>query len=183
MLHPSFFFNWTLDFFVLSEQARLWAIEQQLGTDPKYIAYALYTAAAVALAFTLPAIRQYRTLAYATVAAFVVALGSLFALYPLYYVYLFHLFLSYHFIVWSIVFYQKYRSTNPERVRAYLLHHAVVFVPLLVLFGLYFMSDADVVQSVGTAVFDIRTFLTVSFLHITVSFMNEPWFKSLLRLS
>lgn len=183
LLHPSFFFDWSLGYYTISERSRLWVIEQGLGADPKHIAYIFYAAAACALAYTLPAIRHYRGLVFATAVAFVVALGSLFALYPLNYVYLFHLFLSYHFIVWSVVFYQKYRAQAPERVRGYLLHHAYVTVPLLILLALYLVSDADVVQAAGSFVFDIRTFLTVSFLHITVSFMNEPWFKSLFRLT
>lgn len=182
LLHASFFFDWSVGYYAISERSRLWVIEQGLGVDPKHLAYIFYAAAAIALAYTLPAIRQYRGIALGTVATFMVVLGSLFALYPLNYVYLLHLFLSYHFIVWSIVFYQKYRAEAPERVRGYLLHHSYVVVPLLVLLALHLASDGGVFGTVGSFVFDVRTFLSVSFLHITVSFMNEPWFKSLLRL-
>lgn len=182
LMHPSFFFDGPLQFYPMPEEARLWSIEQNLGADPQYIAYGLFMAALGLFAFSLRALREYRGVAYATAAAFVVALGSLFALYPLNYVFLFHLFLSYHFIVWSVVFYQKFRAHHPERVGSYVRHHLYVLVPLLLLLALFLLARQGIFEEIGAVVFDARTFLTVSFLHITLSFMNESWFKGLLRL-
>ena len=177
LTHPSFFFDGQLVFYSVSESARLFAIEQNLGADPRYVALALFGCTALVFLFTLRYIRSNTKLVLGTTVVMAALLMFFLFFYPLNYLYLFHLYLSYHFIVWSVVFYQKFRRSAPERIPAYVRHHLYVLVPLCITLGIFIAADSGFFDRVGQIVFDARTFLTVSFLHITVSFMNEPWFK------
>lgn len=180
LVHSSFFFDGSLTFYTLSEEMRQFSIERYVGVDPKVIAFGLLSIGILLVALSVPAMRTFRKTLTGT-GFFLLSLLAVFVVfYPLNYIYLFHLFLTYHFIVWSIVFYQKYRTSAPERVPSYVRHHAYVLGGATLLLMLFVSTESGLLHSIGSFVFDARTFLTVSFVHITVSFMNEGWFKRML---
>ena len=180
LVHSSFFFDSSLSFYTLSEEMRQRSIERYIGIDPKVISLGLLSLGTLMVALSIPAMRMLRKTLIGTALVLLALSAAFFVFYPLNYIYLFHLFLTYHFIVWSIVFYQKYRTSAPERVPSYVRHHAYVLGGCALLLALFVSTESGVLHSVGAVVFDARTFLTVSCVHITVSFMNEAWFKRML---
>ncbi len=166
--------------FYASEQVRYFLLDRYISIDPQFIALVLLSLGALMVALSIPAMYTFRKTLIGTGLVLLALFAAAFAFYPLSYIYLFHLFLTYHFIVWSIVFYQKYRTSAPERVPSYVRHHVYVFGGATLLLLLFGSTESGILHSVGALVFDPKTFLTVSFVHITVSFMNEGWFKRML---
>lgn len=180
LTHPSFFFDGSIHFYSISEAARQWAITHHLGTDPQYVAVLLFFIAFALFLYSIQFLwkRSLTVLLHAVI--FAATIAFFFFYYPLNYVYLYHLYLGYHFIVWSVVFYQKTKRERPERTPAYIRHHLYVLIPCTLLLIPLLSSTSGALHTIAAHIFDVRIFLTASFLHITVSFMNEPWFKRML---
>ena len=100
---------------------------------------------------------------------------------PLPYVMLYYLALSYHFISWSLFFYQEYQAHHPERIPAYIRDHLLIGVPLATLSVLAFYHIGQGV-SIHQTVFNGAIFITLSMIHISTSLLNERWFKRLCLL-
>ncbi len=100
---------------------------------------------------------------------------------PINYVVLYFILLSYHFISWSLYFYQVYRRKFPERIPRYIAHHSIVLIPL-VLLSLLAITNSSV-AAVHTIVFNGLLFITFAMVHNTTSLLNEEWFQKLVNIT
>lgn len=173
LAHPSFFFTPELTFTTLSHTAALAGASALLGADPFVFArvgFALLLLLALFALWYMAASWRIVLLYGLTIAGFIVVM-HIFR--PVNFVFLYCLYLSYHFIVWSVVFWQKYR-TVPTRFHEYLLVHAA-----LVAFLLFAALPAQngIHEMISVSVYNSAVFVTFAFIHISVSFLNEPWAK------
>lgn len=108
--------------------------------------------------------------------AFLVLLGSgLFVtifMHPLHYVFLLSGYLLYHFLVWFLFFYKQFRERDRQQFVTYLGIHALVVLPFI-----FLMTDTAAATFVDTYLLNSYTFLTLTMVHISTSFMSELWFQ------
>lgn len=164
--HPSWFFNGQLEFVpALHEPFTM----QTIG----FIVGAVSTVIAIGVCFRQAIVSvKYRSKLIATALA-LIGLGVWAATSrPINYMFIFSLLLLYHFVVWFLFFFAEFKNKAPERLPAYLVLHAVVFL---------FFSLALTKSSIGILVSDTflnsPAFLLATMIHITTSFMSEPWFR------
>lgn len=178
LLHPSLFFSYNLQYYEMSASA-------QIETIATYLPVALLTPvaliSAVLFVVTVPTLLYFK---YRLPLAALIFLGAGstvtgIVLYfdSLNFMYILHFVLVYHFVLLSLLFLKPMMSQGRQSFNTYIAIHGVVLVPLLILGGL-FMFQTEVNNWVD-AVFQFQIFVIVSIVHITVSILNEPWFKKL----
>ena len=100
---------------------------------------------------------------------------------PINFVYMVHGVLVFHFVLLSLIFYKSIRAKGVVALREYIKLHLLVLIPLSLLVILFYIpSSQSVLEDPFKIIFNFGTFLTISLSHISVSFLNEPWFKKLL---
>ena len=109
---------------------------------------------------------------------FVAGIGTTISLFfePINYVYLFCFILVYHFTLWMLHFGVVFYKRSQKDFAVYVLLSALVIVPLTI---------ASVYQSglLYVLFLNAATFVLLTNIHITLSFLNEPWFKRWFRLA
>ncbi len=177
LTHASSFFNQSLIFVPTFPAGREWAISQGIGMDAvllPLVTGALSVVGAVYVVFKYPQVR----LQTAPPLVFCVgAIGITYFWYPLSYVHWFHLALSYHFIVWSLVFLFKYQKERPALVPSYVGLHLIFLVGLMALAMTGTADSTDTEGWLYALVFNTSVYAAISFVHISTSFLNEDWIK------
>lgn len=176
--HPSFFFTPQLEFLNPPPEIAVNLLEQIVTLN------VLEIAALVCLGL-FSIFVPFRLLWQGSVKAgfailFITALTaySFLQVYPINYIVLYFLLLSYHFISWSLYFYQVYQQKSPERIPRYLRHHAVIIVPLVaVSVG---ASVSPLFSVPHDLVFNGALFITFAMIHNTTSLLNETWFQNII---
>jgi len=110
-----------------------------------------------------------------------VCAGTVIALFfdPITYVYLFGFILSYHFIMWMVHFALRFYSTSHKELRNYIVLHAIIVVPLVCA---VFFSGTLFDWTYNTFL-NAETFVFITYIHVTVSFLNEPWLQRIMRIN
>lgn len=179
LTHPSFFFTPQLEFLNPPPEIAVKYLETIISID----ALVLISAVLFGLFFLLVpahlifkgAYRAGVSIALITIATVAVIFSEL----PLNYVILYFITLAFHFLSWSIYFYQVFKTRAPERLPMYLLQHALIVVPLIALSGLALTGTRF--DALHEAVFDGTIFITMSMIHITTALLNDDWFTKLIR--
>lgn len=176
LTHPSFFFTPSLEFLNPDPAtAQLW-----LGSIIPITALTVTTLALVTVFVWLLSIRLLRQRQWiVALTASSLGISTIIAAYlqqPLHYVLLYFVFLSFHFISWSYYYWQVYKEHKPEKVPAYIRHHAYILLPFGVLSLLAFASN-DLAQDLHTFFFNGAIFITLAMIHNTTSLLNESWVK------
>ncbi len=99
----------------------------------------------------------------------VLVLGALFV--PLHYVVVLGGLLFYHFMVWFLFYEERFRQRNKREWLSYGGIHAVILLPFL----LALLLDW---QSFITLALNSYVFLSLTLIHISLSFLNEPWLRA-----
>ena len=99
---------------------------------------------------------------------------------PINFVYMLHFILVYHFILLFLIFYVYFKRKNQQSLRNYVYLHVVATACIL---GVYFWPLFTDGQNtfLKENVFNFGVFLGVSLIHISVSFLNEPWLMAGLK--
>ena len=175
--HASYFFNQYLAFLPMFPAGREWAIEQGIGMDAAtlpLITGVLSILGAIYVILMYPNVRRQ------TIVPLVFCVSVIFITYfwyPLSYVHWFHLALSYHFIVWSLVFLFKYQKERPALVPSFVGLHLIFLVGLIALAATGTADSTDQEWWLYALVFNTSVSATISFVHISTSFLNEDWIK------
>jgi hypothetical protein len=182
LTHPSFFFTNSLEFYE-PVKPPLEVIIGELGFDPHYLMLVSALIGFTFLAVAWRGLAAYRWLRAASVGLFLLILTIALRFEPVHYLYIFHISFSYHYILWSIVYYQKLKNEAPQRLPGYIREHLYLAVPLgLLILGFYFAVDSWV-HTLSEWVYHTAIFFTIAFTHTVISFMNDDWFrKYVLRL-
>jgi hypothetical protein len=98
-------------------------------------------------------------------------LGWLVFVGPLHYLYLFSILLSYHFILWSLVTHERSQPGHDRRLHRH-AHLITLCIGVLAIFGGAQFLGLDWLRLSAEA------FFTLSMIHISTSFLNEPIFQS-----
>lgn len=102
---------------------------------------------------------------------------------PIPFVTLLSLVLVYHFVTWAVFYFQEFggRKDKQKKFNQYLWLTVVTHIALmlLALAGLLF---SGLIQKLFNLVYFIPFFLSVTFMHITTSFLNESWYKKLMNI-
>lgn len=180
LTHPSFFSDARVNFLPLDELARQNFIVDQVGFDPVNITVVLIGFAILALLYQWWRNLVPKILLSLTLVSILIVTGAVLAFYPPNYVYLYHLFLSYHFIVWSVAYYVKFKNEKPELVPTFLHQHFFIILAGIIMVSSIYWSDTGLLKDWSIMIFNFDVFVTVAFVHITTALMNEPWFKKVL---
>ena len=178
LLHPSFYFDAQLVFYSLTEEQRLAYVMEQIVLHPKTVALAWLGLALVFLIQFLREVSGYVYLKVCSVALWVVSLAlAWFVTIP--YIYVYAISFMYHYILWSVVYFQKFYNEGSPRMAGYIREHLYIVLPLLVLIYAFFYGEG-ILHQIALFVFDIRVFFVTAFAHVVVSFLNEPWLQKYL---
>ena len=97
---------------------------------------------------------------------------------PFHYLFFFGALLLYHFVVWFIFFLQQFIQRNRSELPAYLGLHLLIIVPFISVW-----LELPGATWIETYLLNIDTFITFTLIHISVSFLSEPWFARWCRLT
>ncbi|MAJ97284.1 MAG: hypothetical protein CMI56_01545 [Parcubacteria group bacterium] len=98
---------------------------------------------------------------------------------PIAYVYLFTFILSYHFILWMLHFGIMFHTRPKKELYTYILLHLVVAVPLLVAA----IFREGMLGWIYAIFLHSWTLAIMTYIHITLAFLNEKWFQRWFRLT
>lgn len=91
------------------------------------------------------------------------------------YVYLFFLLLMFHFLTWMFFYAVRFYERSISRFVWYVFWHLVIVgVSVMALFATFYGPAFDLV---GFVAGNSYIFLLLTTIHITTSFLNEPWFE------
>lgn len=180
LLHPSFFYNSQITFYTLSLAERVAYVYGQLPVSPYIIAAFCLGVAAVFLVAAARQLKAYPVLLAISILLLVASVGAVLFLPPLSYVYIFSISFIYHYVLWSVVYYQKFRNERSSRMSGYIKEHLLLIILLVILVIAFYALEGTTLHTLATWVFDLRVFFVTAFAHTVVSFINEPWFRRLL---
>jgi len=104
------------------------------------------------------------------------AVPFVFVFYPLHYITLLASLLIYHFLVWFLFFLRVFWRDQPQRLVSYVCIHALVVLP----FASLLLPENQLGLWVEMYALNLNTLLTMTLLHVSTSFLNEPvvrrWF-------
>lgn len=180
--HPSFFYNFALVYPVLTNE-NMMKILSGVYDVPLVHTLSLVSITIFTVVAPYMALQQIgKVAAGITFFSGLTAAGALFFQLPIHFIYVLHFVLVYHFVLFFIIFYIFFKSKKPKEFNRYLYLHgvaAMVLIGILVL-PLYVDQFSQLVVIKNT-VFNFGVFLTISLMHISVSFLNEPWFVNVFK--
>lgn len=170
--HPSSFFSPQLEYVLQNDYLAQVYLSSALFPQVCFWFGVVGMVAAVALQL----IATFRSSKYLSHSLFLVGLllvgiGAGLA-YPPSYIHVFSGLLLYHFLVWFWFYFQAFSRRSKSSLYHYLTLHLLVLFPFLAL-----LSEGMTFTVVDVFVLNSYLFLTLTTIHITVSFMSEPWFK------
>lgn len=98
--------------------------------------------------------------------------------YPLHYVFILSSLLLYHFVVWFMFYADQFWRSRRTELPLYLGVHALVLLPFIALL----LPDTYLGAVVDTYLLNSYLFLTLTAMHISVSFLSERWLQEWLHL-
>lgn len=164
--HPSWFFDPNLEFALVTPyQLQQYLETYALASIASGIGVILFGVSTLAAGYAVWRKRTLlRVMFFGLVVVGVVA-SMVFK--PLPYVYLLVAILLYHFVIWFLFFLRAFFATGGRPLSTYLLSHVGIIAGAIVAAN-YFSPSV---------VFNMNFFLVATTWHITVSFLNESWFK------
>ncbi len=181
LTHPSFFFNATLDFYNPGPAEAVRLLNETISLDVLWFLSLLMHGLFIYLV-PLRLLRERMYLpATITLVLVLTALWVFYAAQPLNYVFLYAIALSYHFVSWSVYYWQVFRQHAPTRIPSYLWHHLIILLPLISI-SVLVASGVPGFEGAHNALFDGRIFLILAMVHNTTSFINDRWFADWLKL-
>lgn len=91
------------------------------------------------------------------------------------YIYVYTIVVGYHFLTWLIFYiHEKYKRGKNEALGFFGVN--LCLLTTLVVLSYYHFDGRENIMS--SFFFDYRTFIVLTYIHISTSFMNDEWFKS-----
>ncbi len=91
------------------------------------------------------------------------------------YVYMFSILLSFHFLTWLLFFGVRFYERSGRALAWYIFWHVVIIGAMSI--SLLFATDLLAMDFVSFVATNSYIFLLLTTIHITTSFLNEPWFQ------
>ncbi|MES2967034.1 MAG: hypothetical protein V4668_04585 [Patescibacteria group bacterium] len=182
LVHPSFFYDFSLQYPAIDSAQYRQIIEAFISMD--FLFYASLWAIGIFL-IVLPyqLLKQYGH--WPAILSGVCGLMVFFAIFigaPFHFVYLLHFVLMYHFILLFFIFLQYFATKKPAALSRYNTLHVVAFITIVSIALIPFWQSRDqFLYTVYAVIFNFGNFLTISIMHVSVSFLNEPWFVKLFK--
>lgn len=181
LLHPSFFYDFKLQYAQMSPTRYYEILEAAV---PLFLLNELMLIVSALFTIIVPILfyRQY-SLSIATPIFLIGVLVTGFLWFgPLInFVFILHLILVFHFILLSLIFIRPMRRRSKKAFNWYVILHLLVIVPLCFVALGYFVHP-EMFRSIFQILFNFGMFLSISIVHISVSFLNEKWFQRLIGL-
>ncbi len=172
--HQSWYFSSSLEFYARSSFALRMLVEQSLVVQlAKNIGFLSLIVAV--LASGIAVYKQKTPFALVLASAVMIASVLTYLAQPVYYVLVLVLVNGYHFVMWFFFYLENFIARN--RLQEYLFAHGIVLAPFLLLF-----LHNDISTQVQSIFLNSNTFLAVTFVHISTSFLNETFVKDFLKL-
>lgn len=182
LVHPSFFYDFSLKYPSIDSLQYRQIIEVFISMDFLFVV-------SLCIVGTFLIVVPYRLLQHYGFWPFLLSsLGGLFIflliLYkvPFHFVYLLHFVLMFHFVLLFFIFLQYFYNKNPKFLSRYIMLHSgalVVIVGIALIPVL--MPHNNILYKIYASVFNFGSFLTISIMHVSVSFLNEVWFIKILK--
>lgn len=180
LIHPSFFYNFSLEYPAIDSKQYMQIIEKFISMDFLFIA-SLCVVVIFLLIYPYRLYKEYGVMpslvcSFCGVLVFFGILGKA----PFHFVYLLHFVLMYHFILMFFIFLQYFSTKNQAALSRYItLHVGAMVVIVSIALIPYLQLNNQFVNSLYGIIFNFGNFLTISIMHVSVSFLNEAWFIKL----
>lgn len=184
LIHPSFFYDFTLRYPTIDSHQYTQIIEKFISMDFLFFA-SLVIVGLYVITFPYRFFKKYNhqsgiLCGFCGVVIFLAILVKI----PFHFVYLLHFVLTYHFILMFFIFLQYFAYKNHKSFVNYVSLHVVTVVAIIGIALIPVLQiDNLVVNTVYKSVFNFGNFLTISIMHVSVSFLNEPWFTKFFKIS
>ena len=182
LVHPSFFYDFSLHYPAIDSMQYRQIIEAFISMDVLFIASLCAVGIFLAI-IPYRLFQQYGFLpslvsSFCGVFVFLAILGKM----PFHFVYLLHFVLMYHFILLFFIFLQYFSNKNNKSLNRYISLHllAVAVIVSIALFPVW-QSNNHLLYRIYELIFNFGNFLTISIMHVSVSFLNEAWFVKLFK--
>ena len=90
------------------------------------------------------------------------------------YVYMYFIVVGYHFMTWFLFYIREMKGRPGTALRDFSFLHIIVLAPFAVGGWLFFQPDTP---DFAYLLFDYKYFVVATYIHISVSFMNDQWFQ------
>lgn len=182
--HFSAFFSYTFDFTFENQQEVFANTSLLLQTFETAFEWGLIVTGAIGLVFLADALRRKDTTGIIILAATsVTTFIALQLANPIPFVTLLSLVLVYHFVTWAVFYFQEFgaRKDKQKEFNHYLWLTVLIHAVLIAL-AVAGLLSSGLVQKIFNLVYFIPFFLSVTFMHITTSFLNEAWYKKFMNI-
>jgi hypothetical protein len=173
----TFFFDYDLNFtYIPSFLVALYF--SQNFFDQMYFTYIFYGTTLGSLAIVALSVWRYqlpKTLAFISGMIILVSMYIVFVGPPAY-IYMHLLIVGYHFVTWLLFYCTEMYRRGQSIFQKFILLNVGVVLGLVVLL---LLSKKSVLPETVAILFDYRTFVYLTYVHITTSFMNDAWWQSL----
>ncbi len=177
LVHPSFFYDFSLRYPAIDTAQYRQIVEVFIPMNFLFIA----SLSVVGLFLVIVPYRLFRSYGFlpfviSSICGVLIFLAILSAA-PFHFVYLLHFVLMFHFILLFFIFLQYFSTKDQAAFSRYVTLHviAVLIIGSVVLIPI-FVSNTNPWYSLYGTVFNFGNFLTISIMHVSVSFLNETWF-------
>jgi len=174
---PTFLFNRTLEFMAV-DQFVLTQSFLNMGLSLNVFQYVFWSG--VSLSFLILLVTWYKSrwtklslflgCSYTTFVIFTILFGSI----P--YVYMYLLVVGYHFVTWFLFYFDVIKKRSSEALTKLISVHVLILLPFLIA-GWSFLGGSN--YPIVELLFDYKYFVVATYIHISVSFMNDEWFQVL----
>jgi len=176
---PTFFFSRTLQFspidvFMMVQSFKEWGIPM---VSFKYIFWGGMVLSFMILLYAwwkhkFHKLTLFLGSLYMLVIAATVFIGAL----P--YVYMYLVVVGYHFMTWFLFYWHEMAKRGQQAFVSFLSLHALVLAPFIIAGVLFFI--APTVPSWALVLVDKKYFTIATYVHISVSFMNDTWCQNMI---
>lgn len=182
LVHPSFFYNFSLEYPAIDTKQYTVIIEKFISMDFLFVV-SLGVVGIFLLIFPYRLFKEYGIMPFLVSGACgVFVFFAILVKAPFHFVYLLHFVLMYHFILLFLIFFQYFSTKNQVALSRYIKLHvgAVVVIASIALIPILSFNN-PFVNSLYGLIFNFGNFLTISIMHVSVSFLNEAWFIKLFK--
>lgn len=99
-----------------------------------------------------------------------------FYVFDLNYIFVIASILLYHFLIWFLQYFKRFKAMGTKPLSQYMLIHALVLTPFV-----FILLGGAVKEWIFGTILNAHFTLTLTATHVTTSFMSENWFRKLIQ--
>lgn len=121
---------------------------------------------------------RFHQLALFLAATYVLVLAATVFIGAMPYIYMYLIVVGYHFMTWFLFYFHEMSKRGRKALSGFIYLHVMVLLPFMVTAILFFTVPS--VSDWALVLIDYKYFTIATYVHITVSFMNDKWCQTLI---